>query len=148
VKPVWENIVLRGGKTHSEETKIQMSEAKKGKNNPLFGKTGKNHPKFGKGKPLSEETKAKMSEAKKGQNHPFFGKTRSEETKAKISAAHGASIEVLDLETNISTNYASLKVAARALNINNHKIISQYISRKQQTPYKGRFIFTKILAGV
>lgn len=90
MKPVWENFFPEGGKTHSEETKIQMSEAKKGKNNPLFGKTGKNHPMFGKGKPLSEETKAKMSEAKKGQNHPFFGKTRSEETKAKISAAHGA----------------------------------------------------------
>jgi group I intron endonuclease len=42
------------GKTRSAETKVLMSEAKKGENHSLFGKTH------------SAETKAKMSKAKEG----------------------------------------------------------------------------------
>lgn len=42
------------GRKRSEEAKIKMSKAKKGKNNPLFGQKH------------SEETKIKISEAKKG----------------------------------------------------------------------------------
>jgi len=32
------------GRNHSDETKKIISEANKGENNPMFGKTGKNHP--------------------------------------------------------------------------------------------------------
>jgi len=56
------------------ERRRKISEAKKGKNHPLFGK----HP--------SEETRRKMSEALKGKNHPMFGKHLSEETRRKMSA--------------------------------------------------------------
>ena len=45
----------------SEETKMKMSEAKKGKNHPFYGQ---HH---------SEEIKRKISEAQKGKNHPLFG---------------------------------------------------------------------------
>jgi hypothetical protein len=41
-----------------------------------------------KGERLSDETKAKMSAAHKGEKNPNYGKPRSEETKAKIRAAH------------------------------------------------------------
>lgn len=89
------------------------------------------------GKTRSEKTKAKISEARKGKNH-------SEVTKAKMSAtmsaAYGAAIEVFDLETNISANYASLRAAARALNTN-HSTIIKNINSKYQKPYKGRYIF-------
>jgi len=39
------------GRTHSEESKIIMSDVKKGENNPMFGKTGENHPNFGESRP-------------------------------------------------------------------------------------------------
>ena len=57
------------GRTHSDESKQIMSDAKKGENSPMFGK---NH---------TEESKTIMSEAKKGENNPMFGKNHTEETK-------------------------------------------------------------------
>nr|YP_010218817.1 hypothetical protein LK370_mgp006 [Morchella brunnea]UBU98472.1 hypothetical protein [Morchella brunnea] len=78
---------------------------------------------------------------------------RSREHKLKISLAHPNCIKIevrpVDLKTNITTIYNSTNEAAKArglkplqpapggggaaLNLPNHKIISQYISRKQQT---------------
>ena len=73
------------GMHHSEETKQKMSEAKKGKKHPMYGKKFSEEHKLKmseahKGIKLSEETKRKMSEANKG-------KKRSKETKQKISKA-------------------------------------------------------------
>jgi hypothetical protein len=95
------------GLIHSEETKIKMSEARKGEKNHNYGKihseehkrklseahngrthseeNRKNMSEAQKGKIRSEETKIKMSEAKKGENHYLYGKTHSEETKIKMS---------------------------------------------------------------
>ena len=61
------------GFKHSEESRKKMSEAQKGKNNPMYGKRH------------SEKAKKKMSESKKGENHPMYGKTFSESTRKKIS---------------------------------------------------------------
>jgi len=89
------------------------------------------------GSKRNEETRAKISATRKGI-------LKSEETKAKISASisayHSKKIEVLDLETNISTTYDSIRAAARALNIN-HCVISTYFSRNQIKPYKKRYVF-------
>jgi hypothetical protein len=85
----------------------------------------------------TEESKTKMSECEAPH------KNQSEETKAKISAALGAAIEVLDLETNISANYASLRAAARALNIS-HAAILKNINSKYQKAYKGKYIIKSI----
>jgi hypothetical protein len=49
------------GRTHSDESKQKISEAKKGDKNPNFGKPGTML-----GKITSDETKQKISEAKKG----------------------------------------------------------------------------------
>jgi len=57
------------GLIHSEETKIKMSEARKGEKNHNYGKTH------------SEETKIKLSEAHKGRTH-------SEESRRNMSEAH------------------------------------------------------------
>ena len=77
------------GIKHSEETKRKISEALKGENNPMHGKKGMYHlseeaklklSEAHKGKKLSEEHKLKISKARKGTK-------RSEETKRKMSEA-------------------------------------------------------------
>lgn len=49
-----QKCITLNGKTHSEETKIKMSEVRKGENHYFYGKTH------------SEESKRKMSETRKG----------------------------------------------------------------------------------
>jgi len=84
-----------------------------------------------------------MSEAQKG-NKNRLGKTHSEETKVRISDAmpNSIKIEVVDIKKNITTSYDSIREAARALNISK-SVISEYFSRNQQKPYKGRYTFNK-----
>jgi group I intron endonuclease len=51
LQPDYNILAIAGsslGFKQSEETKAKISEAKKGKNNPMFGRTGKNHPMYGK----------------------------------------------------------------------------------------------------
>jgi hypothetical protein len=70
----------------------------------------------------------------------------SEEERKKRRTPHSKyakKIEVIDLETNQAKIYNSMKAAARALN-SSIPAISQYFSRNQKKPYKGRYIFTKI----
>ena len=110
------------GRKHYDETKIILSDAKKGitrENNQMYGK---NH---------SEETKKIMSDAKKGQQ------------RLKRAGRPSQQIEVTDIKNNITTSYDSIGEAARALNLTNFNIIRNYILRNQQKPYKGRYTFTK-----
>lgn len=64
------------GHHHTEESKKKISEARKGSNNPMYGKPGTML-----GKHLSEEARKKISVGHKG-------KKRSEEAKKKISEAN------------------------------------------------------------
>jgi group I intron endonuclease len=118
------------GITRSEETRAKMSVANKGKNNPMFGKTGKTP---------SEETRAKMSAWQ-------MGVPKSVEHKEKLSLGNPncKKIEVTDLYLNSKTTYNSINKAAKSLNLRGPKIISQYISRKQQIPFIGRYIFRRV----
>jgi hypothetical protein len=75
---------------------------------------------------------------KTGENHPMFGKCRAEGAGRPSQA-----IEVLDLNTNQTTTYESIREAARALNIN-RSIISIYFANNQQKPYKGIYAFKKL----
>lgn len=84
--------------SHTEESKLKISEAMTGELNPMYGKShdlsakikmrqnhadfsGENHPQYGRrgvdshmyGKSHSEETKALMSETALGGNNPFYG---------------------------------------------------------------------------
>jgi hypothetical protein len=70
-------------KTHTEKTKEQMSEVKKGDKNHFYGKSHSEETKrkiseAHRGKKLTEEHKKKLSESRKG-------KSLSDETKRKIS---------------------------------------------------------------
>jgi hypothetical protein len=52
-------------------------------------------------------------------------------------------ILVIDVLTNESTSYPSMRVAAQSLNIK-HSVISSFLSRNQSKPYKGKYIFQAI----
>jgi len=120
------------GYKHTEESKKMMSEKKKGKNHPLFGKH------------ISEESKQKSSKShkelyKNKENHPWFGKHHTEETKEKISEKNKGKIfsdehrqkigekssKVVyqySLEGNFIKEYKSVKEAAEMNNINRGNI--------------------------
>ena len=117
------------GRTHSEITKAKISEATAGVNNPFFGKTH------------SEESKKAMSLAHLGEKHPFFGKTHSEETILKLSLLNSLPVEVMDLKTNITINYTSIKKTAESFHCSESTVRSYIKSNKL---YKGRYQIRKI----
>ena len=91
------------GKQLSEEHKKKISEAFKGKNNPMYGKQ------------FSEEHKQKLSEAHKGKiagkNHPMYGKHHSKETKIKLSESNKGKKLSEEIKKKISENsYRKQKV--------------------------------------
>lgn len=67
------------GFKHSEESKLRMSLAKKGK------KPSEATIKGRKNKKVSKELKQKLSEMNKGKNNPMYGKSPSEKTLKKLS---------------------------------------------------------------
>jgi len=102
---------MKTGSKHSEETRRRMSELKKGKNNPMYGKkrvmseetrkkmSEAHKGKFSgmKGKKLSEKTRRLLSEKRKGKNNPMYGKKKivTEETRRKMSQGSKITIEKL-----------------------------------------------------
>lgn len=73
-----------GGQGASEAHRKNNSNCKKGKNNPMYGKTGELHPNFG--KKASKETREKQRLAKLGKEGNRKGKKCSPETIALIKA--------------------------------------------------------------
>src|SRR5205085_2004443 len=110
------------GRTHSDATKIQISDALKGENHPMYGK---NH---------TEETKTIMSETHKGKTHS--GKTKQKISDALLGNTNGKNqpnsqvIEVTDIANNTTISYDSICEAAKVLNIH-HTSIVKYFSRNQ-----------------
>jgi len=104
------------------ETKVLMSEALTGKNNPNFGKT------------FSTEIKAKMSEAHKGKVH-------SAEAKAKMSLAKGDTIFVHDIHGSLLITFSSTREAGKYFN-SSHSTISNYV--KNGKLFKNQWIFSTI----
>ena len=77
LEPKGYNIRAGGGcGTHSEESRLRMSEAKTGEKNHNFGK------------PRSEAAKEAISIAKSGEKHHFYGKTFELDHKLKLAEAH------------------------------------------------------------
>jgi len=132
----------------SDKTKNKMSVAQKGNKNRL----GKNHSKEAIikmseahiGKILSDKTRAKLSIVKTGKNNSMFGVTHSEETKAKMSAANGTPIVVLNTETGETSSYTSGRAAAVALS-SNITTVSRYL--KSGKLFKGIYKITKNESG-
>ena len=64
--------------------------------------------------------------------------------KIEGSGKPSQAIEVTDIKNNQATTYDSINEAAKALNLPSHSIISNYIQRNQQKPYKGQYTFKKV----
>jgi group I intron endonuclease len=118
------------GRSHLEESKTKMSDAKKGENNPNYGQ---NH---------SDETKKIMSDAAKKIDHS--GRFKPGQPRVEGSGKPSQQIEVTDIKNNTTTSFNSMSEAARALNLPSYKEISDYIKNNQQKPYKGRYTFHRI----
>ncbi len=96
------------GKSHSLETRLLMSETRKGSNNPMFGKE------------LSLETKNKLSVAKQGILHPNFGKTRSAEIIHLMRVNHSRTMTVYQYTSDKKTfvaKFDSIRMAAQLTGI-------------------------------
>jgi group I intron endonuclease len=87
------------GRKHTEQSKILLSLANKGINNPNFGKTH------------SKETKALISLARLGKN--FL----PESARDRMSENKGTALRVLDLKTNEISIYTSITRAAEAMGV-------------------------------
>jgi group I intron endonuclease len=112
------------GQSLSKQTRVKISEAMSGGNNPMYGRTGENHPMYGitgenhpsYGQSLSEQIRGKISEAMSGENHFNFGKSLSKETKALMSIAHTGE--------NSSVNKRVFVYSNTTLTILFHKFVS------------------------
>ena len=120
------------GRTHSPESLKKMSiwvrspEARKKMSDALYGRY------------YSEETRKKLSDANTGEKNPMYGKPRP------IGGGRRSQpIEVLDLNTNGTTQYKSISEAAIALDISRDSIRNIFRTN-QQKPYKGRYVFKKM----
>lgn len=97
------------------------------------------------------ETRKMMSISHKlldrsGIKNPSFGVVVSAETRAKLCLAQKDKcqrIEVLDLHTNKTTVYDSIRAAGKALDIQQSRITT-YFRQHQSSAYKKRYIFKKI----
>ncbi len=96
----------RKGKTASEETKRKRSESMKGQNNPNYGKPRSDETKrkireANTGKIHTEETKQRWSEARKGEKHPGYGKKRDVEIVNKIVEKKSKEFSIINPEGEI-----------------------------------------------
>lgn len=82
--------IANQGKTLSEETKIKISKATKGENNPRFGVI------------ISEETRDKISRSNKGKTSHMKGKNHSEESKMKMRESSKGKIVSKETKEKIS----------------------------------------------
>ncbi|AGE59711.1 GIY-YIG catalytic domain-containing endonuclease [Acanthocystis turfacea Chlorella virus TN603.4.2] len=71
------------GKTLPESTRVKLSEANKGEKNGMYGRTGDLNPFFG--QTHTEKARAKMSEKLRGENSPWFGRKHKDDTRKKMS---------------------------------------------------------------
>jgi group I intron endonuclease len=122
LKPQYNILSTAGSSTgykHTEESRAKISACQKGIPIPEATRAKISAAKMGIKK--SEETKAKMSAA-------HLGSKKSEESKLKslLSSRTRIEIEVIDLETNVTSIYNSLRGAAIELG-SNHTTLGRYM---------------------
>jgi group I intron endonuclease len=100
------------------------------------------------GKKRSLDIRKAMSVSRMGNLNPMFGKVVSNITRAKISSTLKGTknkpsfpVEVLDLENNQTTNYSSMREAARSIGANYSTLIRRGKNNSLKA-YKGRYVIT------
>lgn len=104
------------GRKHTEEVRREMSESRRGTNNPFFGKTH------------SEEALALIKAAAKNREKP---------------PVPGIEVDITDLETKLTTTYDSVRKAADAINSDIKTILRReksQLTKGINTPYRGRYM--------
>jgi group I intron endonuclease len=107
------------GKTHTLETRLHMSETRRGPNNPMFGKSP------------SEETRALLSTILKGPNGPLSGIPRPAEVISLMRTNHPhtkALFQYNSDQTTLVAKYDSIRQAAKLSGISR-----DYISKCLKT---------------
>lgn len=127
------NVKVITGRKCSEETKIKIGKAHKGKK--LSNEQIEEMKMSFKGKHFSPKT-----EFKKGKDHMFFGTKKDEATRIKISKKHGGYyVLVEDKETKKTTKYFGLRETARNVGLSDTFISECLKGRKKSKKYN----FTK-----
>ena len=126
------------GRSHSNEARRKMSEAKKGTNHPNYGKhlsaetrrkiseahKGTHHSAESRrkiseaveGHTVSSETRRKISKALRGAKNPNFGKHHSAETRRKMSEAKCKKVVCVETGEVYRSLYEASKAAGVSLN--------------------------------
>lgn len=108
------------GRKHTEKVRLAMSESRKGKNNPFYGKTH------------SEKSLALLKAAAANREK---------------TPVPGIEVEITDLETKLTTAYESIRKAARAIDSDIKSIIRREKSQLEKginTPYRNRYMIVII----
>jgi group I intron endonuclease len=113
------------GYKHEKETKVYLSESRKGKNNPMFGKA------------KSEAFLFQQTKDKSGANNPMFGKSKSEETLTKLRKM----IFVYDVtDNNKLLGVYPTVVCTRTFNIGYETLSKRLLDGKI---HKGKYLFSR-----
>ena len=122
----------------SEESKLKMSESRKGEKSYWYGRkhtektkkilseinTGSNHPFYG--KHHSYESKIKISKSTRGKKNHFYGKHHSDETKKILSEKHKG--KTISEETRLKMSKASNRKKKVIILDDNKNILNVYNS--------------------
>jgi group I intron endonuclease len=104
------------GRKHTEEVRCEMSESRRGINNPFYGKTH------------TEDSLALIKAAAANRLEP---------------GVPGIEVEITDLETKVTSVYDSIRKAATALDSDIKTILRREKNQTAKginTPYRGRYL--------
>lgn len=107
------------GRKHTEKVRLAMSESRKGKNNPFYGKT----------QSLRQEKSLALLKA-----------AAANREKTPVP---GIEVEITDLETKLTTTYESIRKAAKAIGSDIKSISRREKSQLEKginTPYRNRYM--------
>jgi hypothetical protein len=148
--PMYGKASAMKGKKHTEEAKLKISKANKGRKNPpltleqkqaLIAALKNKGSSPLKGRKLSEQHKLNIGNGVRGkmakEKHPFYNKPLTENHKKNISSNSPKNKKVIDTKTNAV--YANIKEAAIAFNIKRNTL-KNYLSGRRTNKTSLRYL--------